>query len=178
MGTFWTIVALVAGALAALAASRRGRRDRGASRRSSESKAVIDESGPFMQHPSDRDETAIDALTDAVFRLRQMTDCTRWITFSAQGQGGRSDSYHFAELKLLGDKIDPGDSVLDSDIAVRAAGLDKAGVRVSKSPEGFIVMHGFDPRHVAEFMNALFRGQMGIRPHDDEGDDYAVGAEW
>ena len=30
----------------------------------------------------------------------------------------------------------------------------------------------------AAFLDTLFRTQLGVRPFDDEGDDYAVGAEW
>lgn len=108
-------------------------------------------------------------MTVAVARLRQLRDWDRWITFSAQGQGDQSESYHFAEPKVLGDKIDAGKVVLDT---------DKAGVEVSRSPEHHIVLRRFHPRQVAPFMDALIRGQMGIRPHDGEGDDYAVGTRW
>ena len=30
----------------------------------------------------------------------------------------------------------------------------------------------------ARVMNTIFRHFLGIRPHIDEGDDYAIGAEW
>jgi hypothetical protein len=31
---------------------------------------------------------------------------------------------------------------------------------------------------VAQILDAIFREHFGIRPFPDEGDDYAVGAEW
>lgn len=76
-----------------------------------------DDGSPFMEHPSGEHETAVDAIESAVSRLRSMGRLDRWLTFSAQGQGGRVDSYHFAALKLRGDLIDPGDVALDADAA-------------------------------------------------------------
>ena len=81
-------------------------------------------------------------------------------------------------MKLRGDRIDPGGVALDAEAALLAAGLDVAGVRVPRSPEGHLVLSRLSPRQVAVFIDALFRCQMGIRPHEGEGDDYAVGAEW
>jgi len=176
--TYWVLGAAIAGLLALLVVYRNRSPAGSGVPAPAAPKSRIDESVPFMEHPSDKDETAVDAMTDAITRLRQLQDWDRWIAFSAQGQGGRVDSYHFAELKLLGDKIDAGTMVLDADKALRVAALDKAGVEVFRSAEGHIVLRRFSPRQVAVFMDALFRGQMGIRPHDGEGDDYAIGAEW
>lgn len=140
--------------------------------------APQDDESPFMEHPCGKYRDAVHAMESALSRLRSMRKCDRWLTFCAQGQGARADSYHFAELKLLGDRIDPGDAVLDSDAALRATGLDRTGVSVSRSPEGHMVVSEFSPQQLAVFLDALFRDQMGVRPHDGEGDDYAVGAEW
>lgn len=137
-----------------------------------------DDGLPFMEHPSGEHETAVDAMESAVSRLQSMGRLDRWLTFMAQGEGGGVDRYHFATLKLRGERIDPGEAALDADSALRAIGLDAAGVRVSRLPDGHFVLSKFSPRQVAAFMDALFRGQMGIRPHDGDGDDYAIGAEW
>lgn len=177
--TYWILGAAIAGFLALLVACRKaGPVSNGSSGEPMAPQSRIDASVPFMEHPSDEHETAVDAMTDAIARLRKLQCWDRWITFSAQGQGDGPDGYHVAELKLLGDRIDAGKVVLDAERALRDAGLEKAGVEVARSPDGHIVLRRFSPRHVAVFMDALFRGQMGIRPHDGEGDDYAVGAEW
>jgi hypothetical protein len=34
------------------------------------------------------------------------------------------------------------------------------------------------PIEAARIMDAIFRTYLEIRPHPDEGNDYAVGAEW
>ncbi len=176
--TYWLLGAAIMALLAILVSCSRAGPAESAPKAPPASNARIDESAPFMEHPSDKDETAVDAMTDAVTRLRQLERWDRWITFSAQGQGGLVDSYQPAELKLLGDKFDVGNAFLDADKALRSAALDKSGIEVSRSPEGYIVLGRFSPRQVAMLMDALFRGQMGIRPHDGEGYGYAVGAEW
>ena len=176
--TYWLSGAAIVVVLALFVACRKSGLDVSASKEPPAPAKRTDASMPFMEHPSDKDETAVDAMADAVDRLRRLQSWDRWITFSAQGQGGRVDSYHFAELKLLGDRIDAGEFVLDADKALRAAALDNEGVEVSRSQEGHIVLRKFSPRQVAVFMDALFRGQLGIRSHDGEGDDYAVGADW
>jgi hypothetical protein len=136
-----------------------------------------DDGAPFMEHPSGQHDTAVAAMADAIARLRALRKWDRWITFEAQGQGGRVDSCHFAELRLLGDRIDPGEAKLDPELAMARAGLDGTRVRISGSPEGHLVVGQATPRQLALLLDACFRGQMGIRPLDDT-DDYAVGAEW
>ena len=136
-----------------------------------------DDGSPFMEHPSGEHKTAVDAMEWAIARLQSIRERDRWLTFSAQGQGHRVDSYHFAELKLRGHEIDPGEAALDIEVALREAGLDRAALSVERSPEGYLVLRRFSARQFAAFMDALFRGQMGIRPHEGES-DYAIGAEW
>ena len=60
---------------------------------------------PFMEHPSGRFETAVDAIADAIKRLRGLPEWNRWITFTAQGMGGRVDSYHLAAIRMRQDDI-------------------------------------------------------------------------
>jgi hypothetical protein len=48
---------------------------------------------PFMEHPSGDFETAVDAMADAIKRLRALPEWDKWITFHAQGMGSRVDSY-------------------------------------------------------------------------------------
>ncbi len=55
---------------------------------------------PFLVHPSGDFETAVDAMADAIKRLRALPEWDKWITFQAQGEGGRVDSYHFAAIRM------------------------------------------------------------------------------
>jgi len=138
-----------------------------------------DDVAPFMEHPSGRHDTATAAMAEAIARLRALRKWDRWITVSAQGQGGRLDSYHFAELRLLGDRIDPVGATLDPKLAIIFAGLAATSVRITSSAPGHLVVEHATPRQMASLLDAFFRGQMGIRPHDDADDgDYAIGAEW
>ena len=115
-------------------------------------------SKPFMEHPDGTFDCAADAIADAVKRLRELPTWDDWITFCAQGYGGRPDTCRFAEIKMRPDKI-ASESPLPPDVAQ----FDIAGS---------------SPTAVADFLDELFRKHMGIQPFPGEGDDYAVGAEW
>jgi hypothetical protein len=134
---------------------------------------------PFMEHPSGQHNSAVDAMEDAIVRLRNLPKWDRWITLCAQGEGHRPESYHFAKLALLGDTIDPAGASIDPQKALEPTGLDKSGISVFRNPDGHLVISNASPNQFAILLNSIFRDQMGIRPHaDDDGDDYAIGAEW
>ncbi len=130
---------------------------------------------PFMEHPSGEFDTVVQAMEDAVKRLRELRTWDRWITFSAQGEGAGPDSYEFAEVRMLRDTIDVGDKPVDTESIIQAAGTGAASL--VKAAAQYSVA-GASPREVAQILDALFRRHFGIRPFADEGDDYAVGAEW
>src|SRR5262249_31803135 len=66
-----------------------------------------------MEHPSDEDFLSpIDAMADAIARLRALPNWDRWITFQAQGMGLRVDSYHFADVRMLGRDIELAEAVV------------------------------------------------------------------
>ena len=115
-------------------------------------------SKPFMGHPDGTFDCAAEAIADAVKRLRELPTWDDWITFCAQGYGGRPDTCHFAEIKMRRDKI-------------------ASEVPLPASAEQFDIA-GSSPAAVGTFLDGLFRKYMGIQPFPDEGDDYAVGAEW
>lgn len=128
-----------------------------------------------MEHPTGDFDNALEAMTNAITRLRKLPDWSAWITFSAQGMGERPDSYMFSEVHLLGTALDVGDRPLDIAAVGRAAGL----------PEGCLVHSGshylataLTPRETARLLDAIFRTHGRIRPFPDEDNDYAVGAEW
>jgi hypothetical protein len=131
--------------------------------------------GPFMEHPTGDFESAVAAMDDAVRRLRQLQSWEQWITFAAQGEGGRPDSYEFAEVRMLRDKLDVGESPLDVAQIVQAA---RTGASSLVADGAHYSVAGASPREVAQILDAIFRHHFGIRPFADEGDDYAVGAEW
>src|SRR4051812_34535510 len=129
---------------------------------------------PFMEHPSDEFESAVDAMADAIERLRALPESTDWITFCAQGMGHRVDSYHMAEIRLRRDELALGEP-LDVNAITKLAGVPEAALRSTGA--NYSVQHA-SPEEAAKVMNAIFRNVLGIRPHTGEGDDYAVGAEW
>src|SRR4051812_41992680 len=76
---------------------------------------------PFMEHPTGEFDNAIAAMENAVTRLRSLPNWEQWITFSAQGEGHSEDSYEFAEVRMLRDKLDVGSKPLDVPHITQAA---------------------------------------------------------
>lgn len=128
-----------------------------------------------MEYPSGDFDSAVAAMEDAVRRLRDLRSWEQWITFSAQGEGGRPDSYEFAGIRILRDKLDVGESPLDVSQIVQAA---RTGASSLIADAAYYSVAAASPREVAQILDAIFRHHFGIRPFADEGDDYAVGAEW
>jgi hypothetical protein len=132
-------------------------------------------SAPFMEHPTGNFNTAIEAMEDAVRRLRELPEWKEWITFSAQGEGHDPDSYEFAEVRMRGDTLDVGGGPLPLDSISRASGVARSAL--AGGADQYSVA-GASPNEVARLLDAVFRHHFGIRPFAVEGDDYAVGAEW
>jgi len=131
---------------------------------------------PFMAHPSGDFETAVDAMADAIARLRALPEWDKWIIFHAQGMGGRLDSYHFAAIRMRQGEI-AFEKPLDVDIqeVTKQAGVPESCI--SKAEGGYSVTNA-TPIQAARVMDVIFRQYLGIRPHTGEGNDYAIGAEW
>ena len=108
-------------------------------------------------------------------RLRKLQKWEQWITFSAQGEGHGPDSYQFAEVRMLADKLDVGDKPLDVARVVQAA---RTGASSLVAGGAHYSVGAASPREVAQLLDAIFRHHFDIRPFADEDDDYAVGAEW
>jgi hypothetical protein len=129
---------------------------------------------PFMEHPSGEFDSAVEAMADAITRLRALPDWNDWITFCAQGMGSREDTYHMAEIRLRRDEMEL-DEPLDAKDITRFAGVPERALQPIGANYSF---HEASPNEAAQVMNAIFRNVLGIRPHTGEGDDYAIGAEW
>lgn len=131
--------------------------------------------GPFMEHPTGDFDSAIAAMEDAVRRLRALPKWDQWIAFSAQGEGHGEDSYEFAEVRMLRDKLDVGEKPLDIVRVIQAARTGASSLVANGTQYSVAAA---SPREVAQILDAIFRQHFGLRPFADEGDDYAVGAEW
>lgn len=129
---------------------------------------------PFMEHPSGEFDSAVDAMADAIRRLRALPEWNDWITFCAQGMGHRVDSYHMAEIRMRRDELEL-DEPLDVKAITKLAGIPESALRLVGA--SYSVQQA-SPEAVAKVLNAIFRNVLGIHPHTSEGDDYAVGAEW
>jgi hypothetical protein len=141
---------------------------------------------PFMSHPSGEFESPVDAMADAIKRLRALPDWDNWITFNAQGMGGHVDSYHFAAIRMRQGEIKfmvqtntlawvEKKPELDIPAVTKRAGVPE--LCLSRKDDGYFVGEA-TPIQAARIMDVIFRQYMGIRPHTGEGDGYAVGAEW
>lgn len=140
---------------------------------------------PFMEHPSDADyESVVEAMADAIRRLRALPKWTKWITFQAQGMGPREDSYHSADILMLNERIKLRKSVpINLGVVARRARVPRA--HLSEVASKTYSLGKANPRQAARVLDVIFREYLGIRPHPDEDgdvdleeDDYAIGAEW
>ncbi len=131
---------------------------------------------PFMEHPSSDFETAVEAIADAIKRLRALPAWDRWIMFNAQCMVGRADSYHFAAIRMQQGEI-AFEKPLDVDIkkVTKQAGVPESCL--VKTEGGYSVTKA-TPIQAACVMDVIFRQYLGIRPYTGEGEDYAIGAEW
>ncbi len=133
-------------------------------------------SPPFMEHPTGEFKTATDAMADAIKRLRALSERKDWIMFTAQGMGDRVDSYRFAVIRMRQDSLEFDKPIdVDIDLVTKRAGVPQTCL--SKNGNIYSVASA-TPIQAARVMDAIFRQHLGIRPHQDEGNDYAVGAEW
>lgn len=130
---------------------------------------------PFMEHPTGKYTTAIEAMEEAISRLRSLPAWTQWITFCAQGEGESPESIHSAQVRLLSDILDVGSPVDLAQITAYA----KVN-RGALTPAGGTTysIAAATPKEAAQILDALFRYHLGVRPFLDEDNDYAVGAEW
>jgi hypothetical protein len=133
-----------------------------------------DPNAPFMEHPTGEFSSAVDAMADAIKRLRALPEWNDWITFCAQGMGHDEDSEHHAEIRLRRDLLEL-EEPLDVESITRHANVPST-ILTRTGPDHSIA--SASPAEAARVMDAIFRHSLGIRPHADEGDDYAIGAEW
>jgi hypothetical protein len=130
---------------------------------------------PFMEHPTGDFETVVDAMADAISRLRGLPSSDAWITFHAQGCAGTPDTYSDYEIRVRGNEIDVDDPPLDIALLCESAGIPSTSIAPLNSHYRLIAL---SPPQVAELLDSIFRLHYHLTPHPDEGDHYAVGAEW
>jgi len=130
---------------------------------------------PFMEHPTGEHATAVDAMEAAITRLRALPVWDRPITFCAQGEGSSPDAVHFAEVRIASNILETETPLNLTDVRTRARVAERA---ITQADGGHYSIAGATPREAAQILDAVFRHHMGIRPFADEGNDYAVGAEW
>lgn len=133
--------------------------------------------GPFMEHPTGRFRTALEAITSAMKRLESVDYQGRWITFSGQGMGDGPDTYPIEDVPFQEHTFDLRGQSLDADSLMDFAQLDKSEVPVEVDSGGMVTLPGATPEQLARFLDAVFRQHFGIKPHEGK-NDYAVGAEW
>jgi len=133
-----------------------------------------DPNTPFMEHPSGDFKSAVDAMADAIKRLRALPEWNEWITFSAQGMGHDDDSDYVADIRMRRDEL-AVDEPVDTQAVIQRAGASPASFVAAGANYSIAKA---SPAEAARIMDAIFRLCLGIRPHADEGDDYAIGAEW
>lgn len=129
---------------------------------------------PFMEHPTGQFETAVEGMADAIQRLRALPEWRNWITFCAQGAGRDENSYHLGEIRIRREWIDTGIPI-DMELIANTAQVSKINIA---GGDGVYQLPGTSPLEVARILDTIFRNHLGIRAFPDEGDDYAIGAEW
>ena len=120
-------------------------------------------------------DSAVLALEDAVRRLRLLPRWDKWITFVAQGKGSGADHYQFAEVRMLGHRLDVGGLPLQ---VARIIQMVHTGASSLVADGDYYSVAAASSQEVAQLLDAIFRHHFGIRPFVDDGNDYLVGAEW
>lgn len=132
---------------------------------------------PFMEHPSGKFRTSLDAITDAMNRLDKLGKTDRWIKFSGQGEGSRPDSIHAVDIPYRNGAFRIDSGPVDVRAVAEFAGVDASKVESSGQSEVTIDLSRATPAERARFLDGLFRKHSGLRHHEGE-NDYSVGAEW
>jgi hypothetical protein len=127
-----------------------------------------------MEHPSGQFTTAVEAMADAIQRLRTLSEWNNWITFCAQGAGQHENSYHLGEIRMRRGLIDTS-TPIDIESVAKAAQARTSSI---VGQDGIYQLSGTTPLEAARILDSIFRNHLKIRPHADQGDDYAIGAEW
>ena len=78
-------------------------------------------------------------------------------------------------LHAIGLTLDVGDKLPDIPRVVQAARVGESSLIADGTHYSVAAA---SPREVAQLLDTIFRRHFGIRPFADEGDDYAIGAEW
>lgn len=130
---------------------------------------------PAVRPPSMGFDNAVSAMADAVTRLRALEVWDHWIVFVAQGIGEKPGEYHFAEIRMLGHRLDLGGRSMNVADIIRAAQADAASL---VAVGNHYSVAAASPQEVARLFDSIFRLHFGIRPFPGDGDDYPVGAEW
>jgi hypothetical protein len=136
--------------------------------------AEPDPDAPFMEHPTGQFKSAVEAMADAIKRLRALSEWNEWITFCAQGKGHDENSEHHAEIRMRQNEIQVDEAL---DMAV-IAGLANVEPTSMVAVGANYSLAAASPEEAARILDAIFRHQLGIRPFPDQGNDYAIGAEW
>ena len=87
--------------------------------------ADSDPIAPFMEHPAGDFKSAVDAMADAIKRLRAFPEWNDWITFRAQGMGHDGDSEQHAEIRMRRDELQLDESI-DAESVTRHAGVPQS----------------------------------------------------
>jgi hypothetical protein len=127
-----------------------------------------------MEHPTGQFATALEAMADAIQRLRVLPEWNEWIVFCAQGAGHNENSYHLGEIRMRRESIDPGIPI-DVEAIAKASQVQKSSI---VGDGGIYKLSGATPLEAARILDAIFRNHLKIRPFADGGNDYAIGAEW
>ena len=132
-------------------------------------------SKPFIEHPSGEFKTVILALKATIERLRALPHWDKWITLTAQGAGPDDDSYEFAKIRLLANKLDVGEKPLDLPSIIKIAKVSPSCIIADGK---YYSLAAASSTESARILDAIFRNHFHIRPFEGEGNEYAFGAEW
>jgi hypothetical protein len=126
---------------------------------------------PFMEHPTGQFDSAVDAMADAIDRLRKLSVWEEWITFCAQGSGGNENSYKCYNIRVLKNLI----QVDDGEISIKVVCGGDPNILV-RDGSGYLV-RSITPREMALLFDSIFKKHYDLKLFRDE-PDYPVGAEW
>lgn len=140
-----------------------------------ETRAVPTPEGPIVEHPGGDFDTAVDAITQAIARIRDPAFAGRTISLSAQGSSGGSEASSFASIQWRDGTFTFAEPVAELDALCRAAGMAPTEFTVDRR-NCTLTAPTVDAPRLAGLIDRIFRTRFDIRPFAGE-TDYAFGAE-
>ena len=129
----------------------------------------------FFEYPNGQHRTVEDGLGAAIEKLYNFNKLDRWLNISAQGMGGRVDSYTYSDVQIKKGLLKTSKEIPATELA-EMTGFDSELIEYDESA-GVYLVPTLTPRQVGNLIHHIFTKHLNVKPQTGER-DYQFGAEW